>query len=127
MSCICHRASLQSSSMRKSAATWGLYMSTSNTNLACSDGHDLAVNDYTKRNGGYFEYKVVKVSDLMDGGANVSKIEELLNLYAEMGWRLSQTVVNEIGRGAVVTEEDRPRLSIQEETLLILERWIPVS
>ena len=102
-------------------------MSTSNTNLACSDGHDLAVNDYTKRHVGYFEYKVVKVSDLMDGGANVSKIEELLNLYAEMGWRLSQTVVNEIGRGAVVTEEDRPRLSIQEETLLILERWIPVS
>lgn len=78
-------------------------------------------------NGGYFEYKVVKVSDLMDGGANIAKIEELLNLYGEMGWRLSQTVVNEIGRAPYVDAGNDARISTQEETLLILERWVPVK
>lgn len=97
------------------------------TRLACNAPRELAVNEYAKRNGGYFEYKVVKVSDLMDGAANVAKIEELLNLYGEMGWRLSQTVVNELGRGAVVSDDEPLRLNIQEETLLILERWVPVS
>lgn len=77
--------------------------------------------------GGYFEYKVVKVSDLMDGGANVAKIEEMLNLYGEMGWRLSQTVVNELGRAPYLNAEEVHQVSTQEETLLILERWVPVS
>ena len=102
-------------------------MENDSTNLARSASRELSANDHTVRNGGYFEYKVVKVSDLMDGGANVNKIEELLNLYGELGWRLSQTVVNEIGHRAVVNDEDLPRLNVQEETLLILERWIPVG
>ena len=102
-------------------------MENDSTNLARSASRELSTNDHTARSGGYFEYKVIKVSDLMDGGANVSKIEELLNLYGELGWRLSQTVVNEIGHRAIVNDEDLPRLNVQEETLLILERWIPVG
>lgn len=93
--------------------------------LATKGPSELAHNH--TRNGGYFEYKVVKVSDLMDGGANVSKIEEMLNLYGEMGWRLSQTVVNELGTAPFVNDEELPRIRTQEETLLILERWVPVA
>ena len=74
--------------------------------------------------GGHFEYKVVPVGDLLDGGANVSKIEDLLNLYAEMGWRLSQTVVNQIGAVPFANKETGSMASVQEQTLLIFERWV---
>ena len=90
-------------------------------------GPDKLATSGRPTSGGYFEYKVVKVSDLMDGGANVGKIEELLNLYGEMGWRLSQTVVNEIGRAPYINEDEVHQVSTQEETLLILERWVPVN
>ena len=92
--------------------------------LATQAPSNLATTGTTIRNGGYFEYKVIKVSDLMDGGPNVDKIEEVLNLYGEMGWRLSQTIVNEISALPYNNIETGAMSSVQEETLLIFERWI---
>lgn len=94
-----------------------------NTALAAKAESELERFGARVPSGGHFEYKVVPVSDFMDGGANVSKIEELLNLYGEMGWRLSQTVVNEVGPSRFNTDSG-PIRTTQEQTLLILERWV---
>ena len=40
-----------------------------------------------------------------------------------MGWRLSQTVVNEVGPGRFRSESGSVSTT-QEQTLLILERWV---
>ena len=94
-----------------------------NTALAAKVASELDTIGSRIPSGGHFEYKVVPVSDFMDGGANVGKIEELLNLYGEMGWRLSQTVVNEVGSGRFRSESGSVPTT-QEQTLLILERWV---
>ena len=94
-----------------------------NTALAAKTASELDTIGSRIPSGGHFEYKVVPVSDFMDGGANVGKIEKLLNLYGEMGWRLSQTVVNEVGPGRFRSESGSVSTT-QEQTLLILERWV---
>ncbi|MGN0072646.1 MAG: DUF4177 domain-containing protein [Coriobacteriales bacterium] len=95
-----------------------------NTALAAKEEAELEKFGARVPAAGHFEYKVVPVSDFMDGGANVSKIEELLNLYGEMGWRLSQTVVNEVGPSRFHSSNGTIPTT-QEQTLLILERWVP--
>ena len=94
-----------------------------NTALAAKAASELDTIGSRIPSGGHFEYKVVPVSDFMDGGANVGKIEELLNLYGEMGWRLSQTIVNEVGPSHFDSTSGRVRTT-QEQTLLVLERWV---
>lgn len=74
-------------------------------------------------NGGFFEYKVVAVKDLMVGEANVDKIEETLNLYGEMGWRLSQVSVNTLGHSMFRDGDSETLGNVQEQTILIFERW----
>lgn len=93
------------------------------TSLAAKPESELERFGARVAQGGHFEYKVVPVSDFMDGGANVGKIEELLNLYGEMGWRLSQTIVNEVGPSHFDSTSGRVRTT-QEQTLLVLERWV---
>ena len=93
------------------------------TSLAAKPESELERFGARVAQGGHFEYKVVPMSDFMDDGANVGKIEELLNLYGEMGWRLSQTVVNEVGPGRFRSESGSVSTT-QEQTLLILERWV---
>lgn len=95
-----------------------------NTTLANKPSTELDELGVHVPSNGHFEYKVVPVSDFIDGGANVSKIEELLNLYGEMGWRLSQAVVNEMGPSRYRTQEGSMAPTTQEQTLLILERWV---
>lgn len=84
---------------------------------------DIVRTALNSSSGGHFEYKVVAVKDLIAGEANVDKIEEVLNLYGEMGWRLSQVSVNTLGR-SLYRDEDSSRIgNVQEQTLLIFERW----
>ena len=93
------------------------------TELAKKQSQEIISNAIKHNNGGYFEYKVVPVKDLMDGRANADKIEEILNLYGEMGWMLKDTIVNEIGTSFNSNEEEGVPVTTQEQTLLIFERW----
>lgn len=84
---------------------------------------DIVQSAVNHSSGGHFEYKVVAVKDLMAGEANVDKIEEVLNLYGEMGWRLSQVSVNTLGHSLFANEETNRIGNVQEQTILIFERW----
>lgn len=84
---------------------------------------DIVRSALNSGGSGHFEYKVVAVKDLIAGEANVDKIEEVLNLYGEMGWRLSQVSVNTLGRSLFMDEDSNRIGNVQEQTILIFERW----
>lgn len=97
-------------------------MAEEETTLA-TQAKDIVQAAIKHNHGGYFEYKVVPVKDLMGGSANTDKMEEVLNLYGEMGWRLSQVSVNTLGHSTFTEDAASTFGNIQEQTVLIFERW----
>lgn len=62
-----------------------------------------------------YEYRVECISDNSDGSADVAKIQQVLDQYSKLGWRLSQVLAKETGHKPIL------KASLNQ-TLLFFER-----
>ncbi len=91
--------------------------------VVAARAHDKEVAPYNP----VYEYAVEAITDNVDGSANTGAIELVLTEYATHGWRLHQTIVNEIGKESQSYEFlgiARGSNATIEQTVLIFERIV---
>ena len=71
-------------------------------------------------NLGFYEYKIVSVTDTMAGRANVNDLQKELTTLGRDGWRLVTSFTNELGKNALVGFN-----GTVDDTVLIFERFVP--
>lgn len=74
-----------------------------------------------------YEYKVVTIQDDYDGNISGKRIQDTLNDYASLGWRLKSAITNELGKnefGVAVTGVGSGTNATIDNTVLIFERRI---
>lgn len=84
---------------------------------------------FLKENGheGYYEYKVISLSDNRSGELNVNELSTLLNSLGRDGWHLKCAYANELGHNSTsggVGDFSTGTNSTVEQNILILERFI---
>ena len=70
-----------------------------------------------------YEYDVVSIVDTKNGNADIGALKETLKSHSEKGWRLVNTVTNELGKNSSTAGGFGTNSTI-DETVLIFERCI---
>ncbi len=76
---------------------------------------------FLKANGhqGFYEYKVISLSDNNTGSVNTYELSDILNNLGRQGWRLRSAYTNELG-----VNQSFGTNSTMDQNVLILERFI---
>ena len=85
-----------------------------------------ATREKLKSNGdlGFYDYKVVSLSDAWGGRTDTDKLQKTLSLLGRDGWRLVCSFTNEVGKNAMSVANIGTNATV-DEAILIFERYVP--